>query len=341
LAAVLLCLLVGGGTAYADTVRVVVDRALIWSSARGVNVVLAQVLKDAVLEVVRRVDDWYEVVLPPGASGSQQTVGYVRISQVTLESTGPPSPRAVAPPGRPGAPPPRRVAAPARARGARSSFLNLSGTYQQGDTDLTRRSAAFEANYVEAGSIEGTYGSKAAWQIDVLGGGAVSPHIGVGLGVSYQRRDRSATIDARVPHPFYFNQLRQATFETAPLRRQELALHIPVIWMPTFAGGTRLLVFGGPSVFHITQHVVTDLSLAESYPYDQVTVTGATDTESTSTVFGFHVGGDLSYMFRPSMGVGGGAQYSSGQSKFKDDADATSRGRPGGLQVSAGVRFRF
>jgi hypothetical protein len=339
-AAVLLCLLAVGGTASADTVRVVVDRALIWSSPRGVNVVLTQVSKDAVLEVVRRVDDWYEVVLPPASSGSQQTVGYVRVSQVKVESTGPPSPRAVAPPGGPGAPPARRVAA-RTARPPRSSFLNLDGTYRRGDTDLTRRSAAFAANYAEAGSIEGTYGRSASWQIDVLGGQAVSRHIGVGLGVSYQRRDRSVTVDAQVPHPFYFNQLRQATFETPPLQRQEFGLHIPVIWMPTSAGRTRLLVFGGPSLFHIAPHVVTDLSLAESYPYDQVTVTSATDTELTTTVFGFHVGGDLAYMFNPSVGLGGGARYSSGLSEFRDDADATSRGRPGGLQVSAGLRFRF
>jgi hypothetical protein len=334
---VLLCLLAAGGTAYADTVRVVVDRALIWSSPRGISIVLTQVSKDAVLEVVRRVDDWYEVVLPPGSSGSQQRVGYVRAFQVSAESSGPPSPRAAAPPASPG----RRVAPPATPRPPRSSFLNLNGTYQRGDTDLTRRSAAFAASYAEAGSIEGTYGRSEAWQIDVLAGQTIARHIGVGLGVSYQRRDRSTIIDTQVPHPFYFNQLRPATFETAPLRRQEFALHIPVVWMPTPAGRTRLLVFGGPSVFHVAMNVVTDLSLAENYPYDQVTVTGATETELTTTVLGFHVGADLAYMFKPSVGLGGGARYSSGQSEFGDDGDATSRGRPGGLQVSAGVRFRF
>ena len=325
-------LLAAGGTAHADTVRVVADRTLIWSSPSGVSVILNQASKDTVLDVVRRVNDWYEVVLPPASSGS--VVGYVLASQVTIASTGPPSARAAAAARRAVPPPPARTS-------ERTSFLNLSGAYQQGGTVLTRRSTAFAASYAEPGSIDGTYGRSAAWKIDVLGGQAVSHHVGVGLGISYQRRDRSATIAAQVPHPFFFGQLRPATFETSPLRQAEFAVHIPVVWMPTLAGRAKVLLFGGPSVFRVTQDVVSDLSLSETYPYDQVTVTGSTQTELSTTVFGFHAGADVAYMFTPAVGLGGGARYSSGQLELRDDADATSRGRPGGLEVSAGVRFRF
>ena len=94
-------------------------------------------------------------------------------------------------------------------------------------------------------------------------------------------------------------------------------------------------------MFYVTQDVVSDLSLSETYPYDQVTATGSTQTKLTTTVVGYHAGADLAYMFKPSVGLGGGVRYSSGQSEFRNDADATSRGRPGGLEVMAGVRFRF
>jgi opacity protein-like surface antigen len=332
-------LLIAAGTAGADTVRVVTDRALIWNSPSGVAVILTQVSKDAVLEVVRRVGDWYEVVLPPASSGSSQSVGYVLASQVTIASSGPRSDRAEAA-ARRAAPPPRPARTGAATAG-RTAFLNLSGIHQQSGTDLTRRTPAFADHYVEPGSIAGAYGRGDAWKIDVLGGQAVSRRVGVGLGLSYQRRDRSAAIAAEVPHPFFFNQLRPATFDTSPLRRRELAVHIPVVWMPSMSGRTRALLFGGPSIFHITQDVVSNLSLAETYPYDQVTVTDSTQTELSSTVVGFHVGGDLAYMFTPGVGVGGGVRYSSGQKEFGKDADATGSGRAGGLEVMAGIRFRF
>jgi hypothetical protein len=337
LPAIMCVLLIAAGTAGADTVRVVTDRALIWNSPSGVAVILTQVSKDAVLEVVRRVDDWYEVVLPPASSGSSQSVGYVLASQVTIASSGPRSDRAEAA-ARRAAPPPR----PARtgAAATRTAFFNLSGTFQQGGTGLTLRSPAFADHYVEPGSITGVYGRGDAWKIDVLGGQTVARRVGIGLGISYQRRDRSAPIAAEVPHPFFFNQLRPATFDTSPLRRRELAVHIPVVWMPSMPGRTRALLFGGPSIFHITQDVVSNLSLAETYPYDQVTVTDSTQTELSSTVVGFHVGGDLAYMFTPGVGVGGGVRYSSGQTEFRNDADATGR-RAGGLEVMAGIRFRF
>ena len=41
--------------AAADTVRVVVDRALVWTSPSGISVVITQLRKDQTVEVVRRV----------------------------------------------------------------------------------------------------------------------------------------------------------------------------------------------------------------------------------------------------------------------------------------------
>src|SRR5205823_6345153 len=64
--------------ACAESVRVIVDRALIWSSTGFVSIVLNQVPEGTVLEVLRRVDGWYEVVLPPGSSGPSGSVGYIR-----------------------------------------------------------------------------------------------------------------------------------------------------------------------------------------------------------------------------------------------------------------------
>src|SRR5439155_15714802 len=101
--AVIACLLTPA-PAYADSVRVIVDRALIWSSAGFASIVLNQVPQGTVLEVLGRVDGWYEVVLPPGSSGPSGSVGYIRAVQVVIEPNA-----AAAPPDRRTVPTPQTV----------------------------------------------------------------------------------------------------------------------------------------------------------------------------------------------------------------------------------------
>src|SRR5262245_39607949 len=82
------------GTASADTVRVVVDRALVWTRpGGGVSIVMNQLLKDQTAEVVRRVGDWYEIVAPPGSGGGDRRTGFIAASQVVLEAGEPASGR--------------------------------------------------------------------------------------------------------------------------------------------------------------------------------------------------------------------------------------------------------
>ena len=83
--------------ARADTIRVITERAIIWSTPTGVAVVLNQVQRDTVLMDARRVGDWHEVELPPGSSGadvpvapgSRPRVGHIRAFQVRVEAVAP------------------------------------------------------------------------------------------------------------------------------------------------------------------------------------------------------------------------------------------------------------
>src|SRR5215510_15447205 len=80
-------------TAAADTVRVVVDRALVWTQPGGISIVMSQLLRGQTAEVIRRVGDWYEIVAPPGSGGGDRRTGFISASQVVLESGGSPSGR--------------------------------------------------------------------------------------------------------------------------------------------------------------------------------------------------------------------------------------------------------
>ena len=120
-----------------------------------------------------------------------------------------------------------------------------------------------------------TYGKRSGVALDVLLAQPIVGPFGVGVGVDYYVRSQHATVDAHVPHPFFFNQLRTGTFETDGAQRarsgdctsRACGCHEP----PDRSG---FMVFGGPTIFHVSQTVVTDLMLDEQYPYDTLTITG-------------------------------------------------------------------
>jgi len=320
--------------AAADTVRVVVDRALVWTSPSGISVVITQLRKDQTVEVVRRVGDWYEIVLPRGLASVEGSTGFIRASQVVLQTVGP----------RTAPTPPGRGTTAARPRGAAArhpGIFNIDATYRVGRKDLTRSIPAFADVFAEEGTIATNYGNRSGFAVSVLFGQRIRGQIGLGVGGDYYFRKRSAALEAHVPHPFFFNQLRTATFETGTLLGHEAAVHVPVLWMPPAHGSIKILVYGGPSAFRVSQTVVTDVSLDEQYPYDVATVTGVATDERKGTRFGYHAGGDVSYFFTRSTGVGGGVRYTHATLKFDHDAGATTTGAGGDLQAVVGLRFKF
>ncbi len=348
--------------AHADTVRVTADRALIWNSPGGVSVVLTQVTKGASLQMRRRVGDWFEVVLPPGSARDTRDVGYIRASQVVVEpgnlppqgSGGIPRPAApgAAPQGTGGGRPeaagaverPAPAEEPTSSSSSSSSarmFVNIDAAYRKGASALKRSVPAFGDVYAEPGQLVTDYGRGTGLQLDLMGGRSLWGPIGVGVGFAYYRHQSSARVDARVPHPFFFNQLRDATFTTKPLKREEIAVHVPALWMPEMGGPVKILVFGGPSFFRVAQNAVIDVSLAETYPYDVAAIGGVTTAIKNGTTIGFHAGADVGYMFARTVGVGAGVRYAQARVKFRNDTSATIEGDVAGLQFVVGLRYRF
>lgn len=315
-------------TASADTIRLTVDRVLVWNQPTGVAVVVTQLARDQVVDVVRRVGDWYEIVIPSGAGRTR--TGYIRVSQATIESTGPASPLV------------RAASAPAPRPGRlHAGFASLSAGYRLKGADIIRVSDAFEETYAEAGRLSARYLQTSGLTLDLLAGRTFWGPIGIGVGGSYHQREAPAKVEARVPHPFFFNQPRSTALDTGPLTAKEFALHVPVVVMPGANGRVRVVGFGGLSIFHARQTAVTGATLNDPYPHNAVTATSAVTEEKRGTVAGYHAGADVSYFFSRSTGIGAGVRYSRGTLGFKDDDGATTTGRAGGALVLAGVRFRF
>ncbi|HEU4687452.1 MAG TPA: outer membrane beta-barrel protein, partial [Vicinamibacterales bacterium] len=174
---------------------------------------------------------------------------------------------------------------------------------------------------------------------DASGAVVVWRNLAVGGGLARFSTSTPTTINAQIPHPFFFNQPRSVTGEFEG-DRSELAVHIQAKWLVPVNDKFLVTIFGGPSFFQVEQTIVNDIDYTESYPFDTATFTGAiTDSQSESAI-GFNVGGDFAYYFSNQVGVGGVVQYS-GATVEMAVPSGTADVKAGGLQVGGGLRLRF
>jgi len=329
----LMLVLITGSAALADTIKITTDRALVWNRPNGVAVVITQLKRDDIVEVVRKLNGWYEIIVPGNSMSTEVRTGYVSASQAVIDSVGPPSVVV----NRATTAPPRVV----RSTKPGTSFFNIDGMRSKNSDDLTESITLFTPKLDENTSFSTNYGNPTAWALDFMGGGPVWHSLGVGFAVGYHKRNRSAAINAEIPHPYFYDTLRAANFTTEPLQSREAAFHFPAIFMPPAFGPIKVLAFAGPSIFRLSQTQVTNIIVSEEFPYDTVRIAGVTTEERKGTFWGFHAGADVSVFFTRSVGVGAGIRYSHANIKgFEQDA-ATTTGVAGGVSTVAGVRFRF
>jgi opacity protein-like surface antigen len=325
-------LVVASAAAFADTVKITTDRALVWSRPNGVAVVITQLRRDDTVEVVRKLNGWYQIIVPGNSMSTDVRTGYISATQAVIDTVGPPSTLVQ-----------RSTTVTPRIRSTKpgTSFFNIDGMRSRSSDDLTEAVSVFTPKLDESTTFSTNYGSPTAWALDFMGGGPVWHSLGVGFAVGYHKRNQSAAINAEIPHPYFYDTLRSASFTSEPLQSREAAFHFPAIFMPPAFGAIKVLVFAGPSIFRLSQSQITNIIVNEQFPYDTVTITGVTSEEKKGTFWGYHAGADVSVFFNRSVGVGGGIRYSHANIKqFEQDA-ATTTGVAGGVSVVAGVRFRF
>src|SRR5262245_26444752 len=237
--AVFVCVVVSlAATASADTVRVVVDRALVWTRPGGVSIVMNQLVRGQTAEVIRRVGDWYEIVAPPGSGGGVRRTGFISASQVVLESGDSPSGRSAQT---------RPAPRPVRVRPPFARFFTVDAGYRTGFDDATQSFAAFSDILAEAGSIATNYGKNSGIALDALYLEPIGRSFGIGVSFDFSVRNQHANVTARIPHPFFFNQLRSASFETDALTANQAAIGVPIAWVPKATPRLRIAVYGGPA----------------------------------------------------------------------------------------------
>jgi hypothetical protein len=147
------------------------------------------------------------------------------------------------------------------------------------------------------------------------------------------------TLDAQVPHPFYFGQPRDVAGNVSGLARREIGAHMELVLPVSVSPRFEIMAFGGPSYIHLEQDLVTDLTYSEAYPYDTATFRSATTTTASKGAFGFNVGADLTWRLGRSLRGGALVRYSQADVTLPAASGNDATVRAGGLQVGAGLRI--
>jgi hypothetical protein len=169
----------------------------------------------------------------------------------------------------------------------------------------------------------------------------VAGSFGVGVAVSSYSERRDGALTGSIPHPFFFSTPRSLSGTAASLQRSEVAAHIQAAYV--IAGNKYdVAISGGPTIFRVSQDLVSNAVYAETYPYDTVTFTSATTVKAQGTKTGFNVGVDVGYKLGTNLGVGGLVRFSRATLSFPLTGSAADVSvDAGGLQVGGGVRFYF
>ena len=103
----------------------------------------------------------------------------------------------------------------------------------------------------------------------------------------------------------------------------------------------QVAIFAGPSWFRVNQGLVTAVTVNETPPFTTATFANATVTESRKQRIGANAGIEASVRVWRAVGVGVLVRYSRATLSFSPAPGTDVKIKAGGLQVGAGLHFRF
>lgn len=149
----------------------------------------------------------------------------------------------------------------------------------------------------------------------------------------------SGTLDARIPHPFYFGQARSLSGDLSRLSHLERGVHLELAYPVSIKRGREITVFGGPSIINARQELATDLRYSESYPFDTASYSSAIVTQSSKTVMGANAGADVTWRLSRSVRGGALVRYTFANLSLSPATGNTVDMHAGGFQVAGSLRI--
>ncbi len=242
------------------------------------------------------------------------------------------------------------VAAPLAAQEPRAwrerVFATIDVPFQPLNNDFSESLRFADAvRTTESVSFVADYASTRGALVDAGAGVRVTNNMGVGATVTWFRRSTSGSFDLQVPNPIAANRPSSVTGSVADLRRREIGIHLQTIYAIALGKRSRLMLSGGPSIYHTTQDLVRSVEFDIPPGAAAPTFDRALIADVTTTVVGFNAGADLTWPLASHIGVGAVTRYSRAAVRL-DPGSASGVNRAielhaGGLHIGGGMRFLF
>lgn len=194
---------------------------------------------------------------------------------------------------------------------------------------------------VESAPISTSLDLKRAPMFDIGASYRMVKRLAVGVSATALSRNIDGTLDAKIPHPFFFTAFRPISADLSGLTHKEVGAHIYAMYFVPAGNKLDIGIFGGPSHFSVKQEFVTDVDYTASYPFDTATFTGAPTETISKSATGFNVGTDVSWRLSKVFAVGGLIRFTRASTTFTVANGNAIDADIGGLQTGAGVRILF
>lgn len=218
-------------------------------------------------------------------------------------------------------------------------LLGASGALQTPTRDF-QDNVTFELN-VERGDLNADYRVGTGWLADAGAAVRVWRNLVAGADVSYFDKNGRVIVDARVPHPLFFNRPRTVAGEADALRRTEFGVHMLGGWLVPIGARFDVLFTAGPSYIRVRQPLVQQVLFTEAFPFNSATFAGVATTTLEDGAFGANAGADLTYRFHRHLGIATRVRLSHASVRMVSPDGEDVDVKAGGLQVVAGLRARF
>jgi hypothetical protein len=213
----------------------------------------------------------------------------------------------------------------------KNAFLDVNFGFQVNSQTITISSTP--TIYGEIAFIDSSQKISGSPFIDVSGGYRVWKDFSIGLGVvTTFNKSSDSTVSASIPSPIFFDRRIVTTSTVSNLEHKERSAALLFGWTTPISDKLDATVTAGPAYIKVFQGLVANVDVVAN----SQTSTPRPEVQ-TATKIGFSIGGDITYLVTPRVGVGGVARYLAA----KADLASVSDLKVGGFQVGGGLRVRF
>jgi hypothetical protein len=212
-------------------------------------------------------------------------------------------------------------------------FLNgVTGASDFGLTEsrsfsIFRETATLDVNYRESSQRSGyEFGARVR----------IRGPVGIVASAELSDSAPSATYRNRLPHPFFYDRLRELSGEQ-PLSRSERALHLDPVLSLHFGPRLSVDAFSGVSLFFTETELLDEILYEEVFPYDSLVSKGTTLRRMVARPLGYNLGVSTTLRLLGVLGMNFGLRYSRAEVHLDLAEGRETHFDIGGLRFGAGL----